>query len=183
MFTQSWRSKRKKKWLGWVGRSGEESLAGEQGAASGARPPDQAPRTLAGGGTETASGPVATTLPHKTLSEHRPSSVEQRALGWGGSLWNFPEHLPQQDELKTTREVLMKQRSCEQTQEGFQSDTSTPAPASNELGPALLPRGALGGGAAGEGDSPNTLELRDLLSYHRHHHYCYFCCPESVYIY
>lgn len=36
----------------------------------------------------------------------------------------------------------MKQRSCEQTQEGFQSDTSTPAPpASNEPGPALLPRG------------------------------------------
>lgn len=49
VFTQSWRSKRKKKWLGWVGRSGEERLAGEQGAASGARPPDQAPRTLAGG--------------------------------------------------------------------------------------------------------------------------------------
>lgn len=34
----------------------------------------------------------------------------------------------------------MKQGSCEQTQERFQSDTSTPAPTSNELGPALLPR-------------------------------------------
>ena len=39
----------------------------------------------------------------------------------------------------------MKQRSCEQTQEGFQSDTTTPAPASNEPGPALLPRGRGGG--------------------------------------
>ena len=47
----------------------------------------------------------------------------------------------------------MKQRSCEQTQEGFQSDTSTPAPPpvmSQDL--PFSPEGCGGGGAAGEGD-------------------------------
>ena len=47
----------------------------------------------------------------------------------------------------------MKHRSCEQTQEGFQSDTSTPAPTSNEPGPALLPRGARG---VGQQETPQT---------------------------
>lgn len=80
MFTQSWRSKRKKKWLGWVGRSGEERLAGEQGAASGARPPDQAPRTLAAGGQRQPPGQWP------PLSHIKPCLSTDLAA-WSSELW------------------------------------------------------------------------------------------------
>ena len=69
----------KEKWLDWVGRTGEKRLLEEQGAASGARPPNQAPRTLGCRDRDSlwASGHLSYIKPCLCGSEHRPSSVEQ----------------------------------------------------------------------------------------------------------
>ena len=59
--------KGRKKWLGWVGCTGEERLVGSKGQLQTPDPLTRLPGPL-GGGTEIASGPAATSLPHKALS-------------------------------------------------------------------------------------------------------------------
>lgn len=56
---------------------------------------------------------------HKTLCGHSEHKPRRNVELWAGKavVRTFWSTSPQQEELQTTREVLMKQGSCEQTQE------------------------------------------------------------------